>query len=586
MLFRELVEYYEKLEATTKRLEMTDILAELLAKTPTRIIDKVVYMTLGEIYPAYKGIELGVAEKLALKAVRQVAGVNEKELQETYSRHGDVGTAAMLLLRKKEQTTLFTEELTVEDVYNAFEKIAKSTGPGAVDTKLSILSGLLAMASPVEAKHILRMVTGKMRLGVADMTILDALAKAFGGERDVYERAYNLSSDIGLVALAAARDGPSGVAKFTVKVGIPVRCMLAERLSSAEEILQKVGGVGFAEYKYDGERMQIHKQGKNVSVFSRRQENITNQYPDVVEMVRKNIKAVDAILECEAVPIDPETNETLPFQELMHRKRKKEIEKAVEEYPVALYFFDALYCDGDDLTTWTFLDRRKKLEEVVEENERFRPSTGVLVKSPEEIERIFAEAIEAGCEGVIVKSVGEDSVYRAGARGWQWIKFKRDYRSEMIDTVDLVVVGAFHGRGRRKGKYGALLMAAYNKEKDVFQTLCKVGSGFKDVDLENFTELINRYWLGEKHARVEALMVPDVWVMPKIVLEIIGAEVTLSPVHTCARDVVKQGYGLGIRFPRFTGRYREDKTPEDATTDAEIVEMYRRQLKKIESDLS
>jgi DNA ligase 1 len=584
MLFREVVDYYEQLEATTKRLEMTDILAALLSKTPPAVIDKVVYMTLGELYPAYVGLELGVAEKLAARAIRQVSGAGEKELNELFSRHGDLGTVAELLLRTKEQTTLFVQELTVEEVYGSLEKIAKASGPGAVDVKTAVLSKLLAMATPVEAKHIVRIVTGKMRLGVADMTILDALAKAFGGDREVYERAYNLSSDIGLVAKTAAVEGVEGVSKFKVRVGIPVRCMLAERLSSAVEILEKMDGVGFTEYKYDGERMQIHKAGEKVWIFSRRQENITHQYPDVVEAVEKYVKAAEAILECEAVPLDPDTGETLPFQELMHRKRKKEIERAAEEYPVALYFFDILYVDGEDMTTKPFLERRKMLEKVIVEDERVKLSTGLLTHSPEEVEKIFAEAVEAGCEGVIVKSVGEDSVYRAGARGWQWIKFKRDYRSEMIDTVDLVVVGAFHGRGRRRGKFGALLTAVYNEERDVFQTVCKVGSGFKDEDLERFTEMINQLKIPHKHARVESLMTPDVWVEPSIVLEIIGAEVTLSPVHTCAWGVLKEGYGLGIRFPRYTGRLRTDKKPEDATTDREIVEMYKRQLKKIEAE--
>jgi DNA ligase-1 len=584
MLFREVVDYYEQLEATTKRLEMTDILAALLSKTPPAVIDKVVYMTLGELYPAYVGLELGVAEKLAARAIRQVSGAGEKELNELFSRHGDLGTVAELLLRTKEQTTLFVQELTVEEVYGSLEKIAKASGPGAVDVKTAVLSKLLAMATPVEAKHIIRIVTGKMRLGVADMTILDALAKAFGGDREVYERAYNLSSDIGLVAKTAAMEGVEGVSKFRVRVGIPVRCMLAERLSSAVEILEKMDGVGFTEYKYDGERMQIHKAGEKMWIFSRRQENITQQYPDVVEAVEKYVKAAEAILECEAVPLDPDTGETLPFQELMHRKRKKEIERAAEEYPVALYFFDILYVDGEDMTTKPFLERRKMLEKVIVEDERVKLSTGLLTHSPEEVEKIFAEAVEAGCEGVIVKSVGEDSVYRAGARGWQWIKFKRDYRSEMIDTVDLVVVGAFHGRGRRRGKFGALLTAVYNEERDVFQTVCKVGSGFKDEDLERFTEMINQLKIPHKHARVESLMTPDVWVEPSIVLEIIGAEVTLSPVHTCAWGVLKEGYGLGIRFPRYTGRLRTDKKPEDATTDREIVEMYKRQLKKIEAE--
>jgi DNA ligase-1 len=195
-------------------------------------------------------------------------------------------------------------------------------------------------------------------------------------------------------------------------------------------------------------------------------------------------------------------------------------------------------------------------------------------------------AVELGCEGVIAKSVDEDSIYKAGARGWQWIKYKRDYRSEMIDTVDLVVVGAFHGRGRRTGRYGALLMAAYDDSRDVFQTICKVGSGFKDDDLETFTNLVNSYRLGHPSPRLETVLEADVWVDPKIVLEIIGAEITLSPTHTCAKDHIKTGHGLAIRFPRYTGRLRDDKKPEDATTSKEILEMYRRQLKKIEAKVA
>ncbi|MDJ0270902.1 MAG: ATP-dependent DNA ligase [Aigarchaeota archaeon] len=584
MLFSELVELYEKIERTSKRLEMTDLLVSLFHKTPREIIDKVAYLTLGEVYPAYVGLELGVADKLALRAVRQVSGASEKQVNELMARLGDIGLVAETLIGRRGQQTLFQEPLTVETVYNALERIAKASGPGSIETKLQILSGLLSQASPIEAKHILRIVTGKMRLGIADMTILDALAIVFGGSkeaRDYFERAYNLSSDIGLVAKTAALEGLEGIKNFKLIVGKPIRPMLAERLSSPEEILDKLDGSGFAEYKYDGERMQIHKKRDEVIIFSRRQENITNQYPDVAEQVRSCVKADEAILECETVAIDANTGEMLPFQELMHRKRKKEIERAVEEYPVNLFFFDLLCVDGKDLTLSPFLERRRMLEAILSETSMSRPSKGMVVENAEQLERFFQEAIESGCEGVIVKAIGPDSIYRAGARGWLWIKYKRDYKSEMIDTVDLVIVGAFHGRGKRSGKYGALLMAAYNKEKDVFQTVCKVGSGFTDEDLEMFVNLLKPHIIPHRHARVDSIMEADVWVEPKIVLEIIGAEITISPTHTCGWDMARKNFGLALRFPRYTGRLRDDKAPEDATTTDEIVEMYKRQLKKI-----
>ncbi len=584
MLFSELVEFYERLEATTKRLEMTDILVELFKKTSPEIIDKVVYMTLGELYPPFVGIELGVAEKLALRALKAVSGASEKKIQELYGKLGDIGLTAEKLLLSKAQVTLYTEPLTVERVYSSLEKIARTTGEGAIETKLQILVGILGSAQPKEAKYIMRMVTGTMRLGVADMTILDALAVAYGGSKEVreaFERAYNISSDIGLVAKVAAEGGLKAIKEFKIRVGNPIRPMLAERLSTAEEILEKMDGKGLAEFKYDGERMQIHKRGEEIIIFSRRQENITAQYPDVVEHARRCIKANEAIVECEAVAVDPETGDMLPFQELMHRRRKYDIERAIEKYPVSLFFFDVLYVDGQDLTSKPLLERRKILENIIEVNESVALTESKLVENPEELEAFFLRAVESGCEGAIVKSVSPESVYKAGARGWLWIKYKRSYVSKMVDTVDLVVVGAFYGRGRRRGKFGALLMAAYNPEEDVFESVCKVGSGFTDEDLAKLPEMLSPYISKDKPPRVDSNMQPDVWLKPAVVLEIIGDEITLSPIHTCCWGRVKEGAGLAIRFPRFTGRFRLDKSPEDATTSSEILSMYERQLKKV-----
>ena len=577
MLFSELVEFYEKIEAISGRIEMTNLLVQLLRKTPPEIIDKVVYLTLGEVYPPFVGIELGVADRLALRAVKLASGASEREVEKAYKELGDVGLVGERMLAKRSQVTLFMQQLTVQDVYSALERIARETGEGAMEAKVQILSGLLASAQPKEAKYILRIVTGKMRLGIADMTILDALAILYGGGkewRELFERAYNLTSDIGYVAKVAATSGIEGLKQIKIAIGRPIRPMLAERLASAEEILQKLGGKCMAEYKYDGERMQIHKKGDEVIIFSRRLENITSQYPDVVELVRDHVRANEAILECECVAIDPDTGDMLPFQELMHRKRKHDIHRAIEQYPVRIHFFDALYVDGRDLTLQPLEERRRILEQIIMEGEKVKLSKAIITSDPRELERFFHEAIENGCEGLVVKALGKEAIYRAGARGWLWVKFKRDMKSELVDTVDLVVIGGFHGRGKRSGLLGAVLLACYDPEGDVFKTVCKVGTGFSDQDLVRLKEMLEPYKRDRPSPRVDSVMEPDIWFEPALVLEVYGAELTISPIHTS---------GLAIRFPRFTGRFRLDKKPEDATTLQELWEMYKRQLKKIET---
>lgn len=577
---------YEQIENTTKRLEMTDYLVDLFKKTPKDLIDKVVYLTQGKIYPDFMGIEIGMAEKLVIRAIARAAGRRIKELEEDFRKTGDLGETAQKFLEKKLQLTFAYKPLTVERVYKALDKIARASGAGSIDQKIALLAGILSDAEPKEAKYIVRTVTGKLRLGIADMTVLDALAIAYGGgkeARPLLERAYNVSSDLGQVAKTVAESGLEGLKNFKISVGKPIRPMLAERLSSPEEILEKLGGKCIAEYKYDGERVQAHKKGDEVLLFSRRLENITNQFPDAAELVKNHIKPFSAIIEAECVSVDPETGEMRPFQELMHRRRKHDIRKAIEEYPVALFVFDVLYVDGKDLTLEEYPVRHKILGEIVDETDRVQIAKYLITDDPKELEVFFEEAIENGCEGLVCKSLGKGSIYQAGSRGWLWIKYKRDYKSEMTDAVDLTVVGAFHGRGKRAGTYGALLLAAYNHEEDVFETVCKCGSGFTDKDLEKIPEMMKPYIIPHKHARVKTKLEADVWFEPKIVLEVIGAEITLSPVHTCGMGSIREGSGLAIRFPRFTGRYRLDKSAEDSTTVNEIIEMYKRQLKRIES---
>ena len=580
---------YEKIEATTKRLEMTSLLVELLKATPKSEIAKVVYLTQGKIYPDFVDLQIGVAEKLAVRALSRASGRKEPEIEVDLRKSGDIGESAQNFLTNRKQVTFGRKTLTVEKVYETLDKMAKTSGSGAIDIKMAMLCGLLTDASPKEAKYILRTVTGNLRLGIADMTVLDALAIAYGGgkeAREQLERAYNTSSDLGRVASVVAEKGLAGIKKFEVVVFEPIRPMLAERLSSPEDILEKLGGKCMAEYKYDGERIQAHKKDKKVSLYSRRLEDISDQYPDAAELIKDNVKAKEAILEGECVAIDVETGEMRPFQELMHRRRKYGIEEAMKEYPVSLFLFDALFVEGKDFTLSPYLERRKVLEKTLKENIRLCAAKNKMTSSVKELEAFFEEAIADGCEGIVCKAVGKDAVYQAGARGWLWIKYKRDYKSEMKDTVDLVVVGAFHGRGKRAGTYGALLLATYNKKGDVFETVTKLGTGFTDKDLKEIPELLRKHEIPKKHSRVQSFLKADVWFEPAVVLEVLGAEITLSPIHMCAMDSIRKGSALAIRFPRFTGKYRTDKAPEDATTSNEVVEMYRSQLKKISESLA
>ena len=575
---------YEKIEATSKRLEMTDLLVELLKKTPINVISKVVYLTQGKLYPDFLGVEMGVAEKLAIKALARASGARESQIQADLQTSGDIGETAQKFLSKRKQSTFFTKKLTVEHVYETLDKLAKTSGSGTVDTKMALLSSLLTDATPKEAKWIIRTVTGNLRLGIADMTVLEALAIAYGGgkeARELVERAYNISSDLGRVANIVAEKGIDGIKNFKVMVFEPIRPMLAERLASPEEILEKFGGKCAAEYKYDGERVQAHKKDNKVILYSRRLENISSQYPDAVDLIKEKIHAKEAILEAECVAMDLETGDMRPFQELMHRRRKYGVEEAIEQYPISLFPFDLLYVDGRDLTLEPLKERRKELEKIIKKTDRITAATQKIVNNPKELEDFFEQAIAEGCEGLMCKSVAKDSAYQAGNRGWLWIKYKRDYKSEMTDTVDLVVVGALHGRGKRVGTYGALLLATYNNEADTFETVTKCGTGFTDKDLIQLRDMLAKHVIPRKNSRVQSTLQADVWFEPSLVLEILGAEITLSPIHMAAMDSIRKGAGLAIRFPRFTGKYRTDKAPEDATTSKEIVEMYRLQLKKI-----
>jgi DNA ligase 1 len=583
MLFDTLVDTYQRLESTTKRLEMTDILSDLFKEATSEEIDMIIYLTQGKIHPDWKGEpELGMAEKMVIETLIRVTGLKKAAVEQLVQELGDIGLASEQAMSKKKQSGFFTKSLTVADVYNRLDEIARKEGTGSSKQKMDGLGSLLANASPLGARYLSRMVEGKLRLGIGDMTILDSLALAYTGnkkDRPILERAYNLSSDLGAVAVTLIDEGLSAVEDFRVRVGYPIRVMAAQRLSTAEEVIDKLGGHCSAEFKLDGERFQIHKKGDNVQIFSRRLENITYMYPDAVEMTLNQVKAEAAIIEGEAVAYDPDTGDDLSFQTLMQRRRKYKIAEMMAKIPVRVYLFDCLY-DGEDLTLTPYPIRIERLEAITDQMEEFKLVERLLTDDPVEMDKFFQLAISEGTEGLVVKSTADDSIYRAGARSWLWVKLKRSYQSKMQDHVDLVVIGALYGRGRRAGSYGALLVAAFDPEEDMYRSVCKVGSGFTDENLLEMPDRLDEYRVDRKPVNVDTLMESDVWFDPVVVMEVLGDEITLSPNHKAAFNQLREGSGLAIRFPRFT-RWRDDKGADEATQVSEIVDMYNAQLKTV-----
>ncbi len=584
MYFSDLAQMFEKMEKTTSRLELTNHLVYILKRTNSEIIDKIVYLIQGKLGPDYQSKQLGVAEKVAIKSLALASGYSINDVQAKYNKIGDIGDVAYEILKSKLQTTLFYEKLTIEGLYNTLLKISELTGSGSIELKLKYINSLLNNSTNLESKFIIKLILGNLRLGIADFTVLDAIAIAFTGDkknRKILERAYNVSSDLGKIARILFNGSIDKVQSIPISIFVPVRPMLAERSPDSEEALKKMSGkMCYAEYKIDGERIQIHKQNERIELYTRNLENVTNNFSDIVNEFEK-ISTKDFIAEGEIVSIDSITGKFLPFQSLMHRRRKYNIEDAIKDYPVRLNFFDILYYDNQDKTDLPFSTRRKTLEEIFSfENEKIKLISQKMVGKVEEIDNFMTKAIEDGCEGLMIKN--PDSTYRAGAREWAWIKLKREYSNKLLDTIDLVIVGAIYGKGRRVGKYGALLLASYEPNEDVFYTICKVGTGFTDELLDEISNRLKHHIIANKNPRVNSGEIKmDVWFEPKIVIEIFSPEITLSPIYTTHIDKIKKGYGLALRFPKFTGKIREDKNAEDSTTIKEIENIYKKQLKSI-----
>ena len=580
MEFAIIAEMFEKMEGTTKRIELTSILVELLKKTPKKLIPNVIYLIQGIIRPNFEGVELGIAEMLAIRAISKSVGLPIKKIEDDYGEGGDLGITASNMLKLKTQTTFTAEKITVERVYETLFKISKLEGQGSQNLKMKYISSLLNDATPLEGKFVLKILLGTLRLGIAENTVMDALAIAFTEKkenRELIEGAYNVSSDLGKVSLIVATNGIDEIKKFKISLFSPIRPMLADRIQSEEDAVKKMPEQFAAEYKLDGERVQIHKQNDKIILFSRRLENITQYYPDIVDNIGKSLKANDGVFEAEIVPINENTGEFLPFQELMHRRRKHKLDEAVSQYPITVNFFDVLYHDKNDCMNSPYSERRKILEQTVIENDFGKLVPMLLVKSENEVEDFLENSINAGCEGLMLKA--PNASYRAGTRGSNWLKLKREYRNELGDSLDLVVIGAYFGRGRRTGFYGTLLLGSYNPDEDVFPSICKVGTGFTDESLDQLYQILSNKVTLKKNSRIISEMEADIWFEPELVLEIVASEITLSPIHKTGFNLIRKGSGFALRFPKFTGKIRHEKGVEDASTGEEVLALYKRQSK-------
>ena len=580
MKFSIISDAFQQMEATSKRLELTDILVRLIQEIPENVIAKAIYLIQGKLRPNFEGVELGIAEKLVMRAMSKSSGIPLKKIEDDYNKGGDLGQTAENILQQKIQTTFASEVITLEKVYDTLFKISKLEGKGSQEMKMKYVSSMLNDATPQESKFILKVLLGTLRLGIAENTVMDALAIAFTGKkenREIIENAYNVSSDLGKVAEVISTGGVEEIEKFQIKLFSPIRPMLADRIKSGEETVEKFQEKFAAEYKLDGERAQIHKQKDKIEIFSRSLEIITSYYPDIVEKISKLIISEDVILEAEVVAMNSNSGDFLPFQELMHRRRKYEIEEAVTKYPITVNFFDVLFSEGKNCMDMRYEERRELLEKIIKQDDFARLIPMSIIESKEQVLEVLENSINSGCEGLMLKHL--DSTYRAGIRGSNWLKLKREYQNELGDSLDLVVVGAFFGKGRRTGKYGTLLLSTYNDEEDVFPSICKVGTGFTDESLDQLYQILSPKVTLKKNPRIVSEMEADVWFEPELVIEIVASEITQSPIHKTALDKIKEGTGLALRFPKFTGKIRTEKNSEDASTDEEVIALYKVQKK-------
>ncbi len=608
MRFKRVADLFDSLQKTSSRLEMTDRLAFFLNELPSPEAPAFVYLLQGKLGPDFAGIKIGFGEKFVEHTIAKISGFSAEKVNQKFKQTGDLGETAEFFLEQKKQQSFFSQALTLQKVFDNLLKIARSEGAGSQETKIRLLAELLNSSTPLEARYIVRVPLEQLRLGVGDPTILDALAvkesnnfkknnkkiiERFESEikskkevekkeelglkikrhiRELIEEKYNVHPDLGLVAQKVLEKGLTGLREIEIEPGIPIRPTLAERLNSAEEIIEKLGKCA-VETKLDGFRLQCHKSKNNVTIFSRQSENMTKMFPDLVKAIREQINADTAIFEAEAIAFNEDTGEFFPFQITMQRKRKYGIVEKTEEFPLKLFCFDVMYLNGKNLMRLAFTERRKKLEGILKTGTIIAPTELIITDNAQKLNSFFEDNISRGLEGIIAKDL--NAPYIAGARKFAWIKLKRSYKGELQDTVDVVIIGYYKGKGKRtQFGLGGLLTAVYNKENDSFESIAKIGTGMTEQTLADLEKRLSKIKVKTKPKNVVSELEPDFWVEPKIVIEVRADEITKSPVHSAGKTKTADGFAL--RFPRMIS-FRVDKKSEDATSAAEIREMYQRQ---------
>jgi DNA ligase-1 len=572
MRFREFADACEKLETTSSRLTMVALVAALLERASESEREPIVYLLQAQLRPPYEGIDFGLGEKLLVETLTEAYGAAGAAVTRQYKQRGDLGLVAEAL-----RPAARASGPTVRAVYDALLEIAQASGSGSTARKTSLLAALLRKLGGVEAKVAVRIVQGRLRLGVGDQTILEAAslgALGYRRHKALLESAYNVRSDLGGVVAIAFAKGAKGLEAIKPVVGVPVRPALAQRLASAAAIIKRLGTVQ-VEPKYDGFRLQIHRDGRRAWAFSRRLENVTELFPELVAAAVRELTVTRAIIEGEAIGYDPKTGEFLPFQETMTYKRKSRSADGETRTPLHLFAFDLMVAGRVSYLERPQHERSSRLREVLRSGPKdvIAATESVMISKADELSRYFDKMIGQGLEGVMAKR--PDAPYRAGARSYDWVKLKRAYQSSLRDTVDLVIVGYLKGRGKRAAfGIGSLLAAVYVPKEDRFRTVAKIGAGLSDAAWKSLRTQLDASATKTKPSNIDSLITPDVWVEPKIVLEVLADEISRSPRHATGKVGDEPGYAL--RFPRVVGP-RTDKAPSDATTEQEILDMFKLQ---------
>ncbi len=570
MKFVDLAANLDRMEATRSRNELVRITSDVYRASSTDELGPITYLIQGRLAPFFEPVEIGLGERLLMTALASAYGARKDEVTRLNRQTGDLGITAQRLAPAHRG-----DSPTVIEVHRRLLEIAAASGPGSQQKKLDVFTGLLRDLDSSSAKHLVRITLGKMRLGIGDPTVLDALSSAKTGDRSlrpILEAAYNRTSDLGLIARTLWDSGEKGLDALKVRAGQPLRPQLAERLPNPEAVIKKLGTVA-VQPKYDGLRVQIHKDGEQVKLFSRNLESMTEMFPELVKAAAR-LRAKSVILDGEAIAYNPESEEYVPFQETTARRRKEGIQELAARVPMRAFVFDAMFRDGDDLTQLPYQQRFEVVQDLLRKADTLVVAPLIKTDSADVLTRELLDNISRGLEGVVAKRL--DSTYQAGARNFNWVKLKRNTSGRLNDTIDVVLLGYYRGKGKRaEFGAGALLAGVYDSDKDEFATITKLGTGLSDQGWREIHQRLASLEVAQKPARVSSNFVPDAWLEPAIVVEVLADEITPSPRHTAG--MTADGPGFALRFPRIVSIRTADKRAEDATTVREIREMFAQQ---------